>query len=135
MKHILPFLCMATSFALTAHPPPEIKEILIRNTIKPKMLEYTFLKIGYSPDSFTLKVNDKELKAGHSMSLPADKQTVRIRYDYSFAKGWRTGAKEITFELDKQKKEYDLEFSWHNQWRVIAGGATPQRVERLKYRS
>src|SRR5437588_751670 len=90
--------------------------IRVTNTIKPHMLEYTFLKIGYSPDQFSLKVNDQELKSGSSLEIPADEKIVRVRYDFSFAKGWRTGAKEVFFELGKDQKECNLEFSWHNNW-------------------
>lgn len=107
----------------------------VTNTIKPKMLEYTFFKIGYSPDQFNIKVNDQEVKSGSSIEIPAGEKTLRIRYDFSFAKGWRTGAKEIIFELAQDQKEYNLEFSWYDQWRIIAQGAKPQKVKHLKYNS
>ena len=57
-----------------------------------------------------------------------------VRYGYSFYNGWYTGAKEIIFDLDPEKKEYNLNFSWDNEWRVNrASGAQPIRVKRLKY--
>ncbi len=68
-------------------------EIQIRNHIKPKMLEYTFLKTGYCPDSFKLTVNGLEVKQDSSIAIPSNQKTMTVRYDYSFARGWRTGAK------------------------------------------
>jgi hypothetical protein len=123
-------LCARTE---DAGHPKTLTTIRVTNAIKPHMLEYTFLKIGYSPDQFSVKVNDHELKTGSSLEIPADQKTVRVRYDFSFAKGWRTGAKEIVFELGPDQKEYNLEFSWHNNWRIIAQGAKPQKVKRLKF--
>ncbi len=43
--------------------------------------------------------------------------------------------KEITFELDPKSKTCDLEFSWDNEWRVIASGAKPKKVKRVKYQA
>ena len=136
MKHILPLLSLAIPFATVATDQQHDKPgIVIRNNIKPKMLEYTFLKIGYSPDSFSLKVNGTQVLPGSSIGLASNKKTMTVRYDYSFAKGWRTGAKEIIFELDPKNKECDLEFSWYNQWRVVASGAKAQKVKRVKYQA
>ncbi len=132
MKHFFPLLLWAIPVAaLSQQECPTT--ISIHNKIKPKMLEYTFLKVGYSPDSFKLKVNGNEVKPGSSISVPNNQKMLIVRYDYSFAKGWRTGAKEITFELNPKNKDCDLEFSWNNEWRVMASGAKPQKVKRVKY--
>jgi hypothetical protein len=109
------------------------KNIKVTNKIKPKMLEYHFLKINYSPDIFKLKVNNCQLNPNSSITIPSNQKTMTVRYDYSFANGWRTGAKEITFELDPKSTECNLEFSWDNEWRIVASGATPKKVIRSKY--
>ncbi len=135
MKHVLRWLIVSIPCSLFAVDAQKASEILVRNSIKPKMLEYMFFKTGYSPDSFKLSVNGKEIKPGSSIAVAADQKNLTVRYDYSFAKGWRTGAKEIIFELDANNKEYNLEFSWNNEWRVIAAGATPKKVKRVKYQA
>jgi hypothetical protein len=109
------------------------QNIKITNKIKPKMLEYQLLKMSYSPDIFKLKINNHELKPNSSLCVPCDQKTMIVRYDYSFANGWRTGAKEITFELDPKSTECNLEFSWNNEWRIVASGAKPKKVKRVKY--
>ena len=124
--------CISSIFAHKSQEN-QLQDIKITNKIKPKMLEYQFLKISYSPDIFKLKVNDAELKPNSSMSLPGNQKTMTVRYDYSFANGWRTGAKEIVFELDSQNSDCDLEFSWDNEWRVVASGAKPKQVKRVKF--
>ncbi len=136
MKRFL-LLCLSVAGALTSAQSFDTlrmkkKQITITNGIQPHMLEYTFLGTSYSPDSFALTVNGKALQPGDSVSLSPQK-TVAIRYDYSFAKGWRTGAKEIEFDLDPEKTDFDLTFSWNNKWRVSARGAAPLKAKRLKY--
>ncbi len=69
------------------------------------------------------------------IELPPDQSKVTIRYDYSFAGGWRTGAKEIVFELNPSKKKYNLNFSWHDKWRILAAGASPKDVKRMRYKN
>ena len=131
MKHLILIFFSSLSMAAIALTPKHEKNhpITITNNIQPKMLKYW----SYSPDIFTLKINGQLVKPGHSVSIPAESNSMNVRYDYSFAKGFRTGAKEITFEIDPAQKEYDLKFSWHNESRVIATGAKPQKVKKLKF--
>lgn len=112
-----------------AQPEPDLTII---NTIKPDMLKYSFLGASYSPDSFELRVQGKPLKPGQSLSIPKQKK-LAVRYDYSFAKGMHTGAKEIEFDLEPQTTQLELTFSWDNKWRICALGAKPQKAKILKY--
>lgn len=107
----------------------------ITNNITKEMTGYEFWKITYYPDRLAISVNEKLIETGHSIEIPEDKKIVKIRYDYSFAKGFRTGAKEITFELSPEKRSYDLSFSWHDTWRIIAEGAIAKEAKRMRYKA
>lgn len=135
MKRLYILLCSSLAFNCNATVEKSnlIRSIMVHNNIKPEMLEYSLLKMKYTPDSFSLKANGTLIKPGTSLPIPTEGNTLIIRYDYSFAKGWRTGAKEIVFELEKDTSECDVQFSWNNQWRIIAGGAQPQKVKRMKF--
>ena len=142
MKRLLPLIIVASSISLSLSslapkPFPSSQHVTVTNSIKPEMLEYKFqnfwIKKVFRPDLFTLKVNGKLLPPGSSLSLPVDNNSLTVRYDYSFANGFRTGAKEIMFTLTPSQKKYELGFSWDNEWRVNATGAKPQHAKRLKY--
>lgn len=132
MKRLLITL-VAISVNMCADPGPQ--GIIIRNAITPQMMQYTFFKTHYMPDFFKLSVNGNELKPGSSLEIPQGDKNITVRYDFSFANGWRTGAREITLNLDAQKSEYNLEFCWNNEWRINAWGAKPQKgsLRKLSY--
>jgi hypothetical protein len=134
MKRILILLiCVSSICAREAQKKQQ--NIKIINKIKPKMLEYQLLKMSCAPDIFKLKVNNTELKPNSSVNVPSNQKTMTVRYDYSFANGWRSGAKEIIFELDPKSTECNLEFSWNNEWRIVASNAKPKKVTRVKYQA
>ena len=99
-------------------PAPNPKFRTVKNCIEPRMLKYW----SYTPEIFTLKVNGQPLKPGAFLQVPLEKNTMVVRYDYSFANGFRKGAKEVTFEVDSAKNECDLKFSWDDESRVILLG-------------
>ena len=104
--------------------------VTIFNRIEPDMLKYW----AYSPDIFALKVNGIPLKPGKSITLeqPQSKEMI-IRYDFSFANGFRKGAKEITFDLENNKNKHEISFSWKNKLRISVSDAIPKKVETLEY--
>lgn len=104
---------------------------IVKNCIQPEMLKYW----SYTPDIFTLSVNGQALKPGASLKVPLQENNMVVRYDYSFAKGFRTGAKEVTFKLDSTNAQCDLKFSWDNEFRIIASSGKPQKVKRLKFKA
>lgn len=105
-----------------------IQTIKINNKIESKMLKYW----TYFPDRFALKVNGTTIQSGSSLSIPLNNNKLTVRYDYSFANGFRAGAKEITFEItNPQKKEYDIHFSWNDKYRVIVDGAKPCKTVKI----
>ena len=100
------------------------------------MLECTWLKKVYKPEFFAIKVNGQPLKPGASVTIPSINNKLTVRYDYSFVVGWwfkRNGANEIIFKLDPTKKEYDLSFSWKNEFRAIMPGAIAQKKLPVKF--
>lgn len=106
----------------------------ITNGITKEMTGYSFWKTTYYPDHLEVSVNGKSMEHGKSIALPQSEKTMTVRYDYSFAKGFRTGAKEVIFELNNQQKDYTLNFSWHDKWRIIADGALAKDVKRMRYK-
>lgn len=99
------------------------------------MTGFSFWNSRYYPERLAISINGKPIEQGGSIEIPASEKTMTVRYDYSFAKGFRTGAKEITFELNSQKKDYFLNFSWQDKWRVSAPGALPLEVKRMRYKA
>ncbi len=124
------FLC--TSMAVCAHTP---HHYTITNTINREMTGFSFWKTRYYPDRLDICVNGKPIAQGDSIEIPASDKKMTVRYDYSFAGGFRTGAKEVTFELNSQKKDYQLNFSWQDKWRISADGALPLEVKRMRYKA
>lgn len=111
------------------------RPITITNNITKEMTGYEFWKAKYYPDRLAISINGKILDTGCSIDIPETEKMVTIRYDYSFACGVRTGAKEITFELSPEKRSYDLNFSWHDTWRIIAEGAKAKEAKRMRYKA
>ncbi len=129
MKHSIIILGIFYCSMLSSTSKKEIPHIRITNTIKPQMLKYKFNRwISYSPDSFEVTVNGKSIKPGESITVPQDKE-LPIRYGYSFAKGFRTGTKEVTFKFDTQAKESELTFSWDDKHRLNASNARVSKFE------
>lgn len=107
----------------------------IINGVTKKMTGYKFCGITYYPDRLAISLNGKPMEEGTFVEIPDTSKTINVRYDYSFAKGFRKGAKEICFELCPKKKSYLLNFSWYNHDRIIAEGAKLKEVKRDKYRT
>ena len=103
-------------------------EIIITNNIKPSMLSC----YGQKPQ-FTLSINGKTLSQQSSICVPLSNKTVVIRYDYNFLKGTYQGANEVTFELDDcVKKNYEVTFSWNNEFRIILPGGKAKKKTPIK---
>lgn len=107
----------------------------ITNGITKKMTGYEFWGITYYPDHLHVSINGKPMETNTSIEIPQHEKTMTVRYDYSFAKGFRKGAKEMRFELSPEKKAYLLNFSWYNNDRIFAEGAKLQEVKRVRYKA
>ncbi len=121
--------CAIKSVEFDSKITDQNNKITVKNIIKPEMLSY----FCYKPDFFCLAVNGKKVEPGSSIALSNNQNQLTIRYDYSFAKGFRTGAKEITFELNSDKKEYEVMFSWKNKDRIIMPGGIAKVIKRLEF--
>lgn len=115
--------------------------ITIHNKITPAKISYDFC--GKNEPEFRCQINGKPIfsyrakeklvtTSHNSLAVPVENDEVIIRYDYNFGLGYK-GAKEITFTVPNNTKEYELEFSWKNQSRVTLSQAKPKSVKRLSY--
>lgn len=111
------------------------KPFTITNGITKEMTGYEFWKTKYYPDSLAISINGRPVEIGSSVEIAQNDKTVTVRYDYSFAKGFRKGAKEMLFELNPDKKEYLLNFSWYHDDRITAEGAKLKEVKRVRYKA
>jgi hypothetical protein len=131
MKYFFITLLGVSSIQLATIKNIETRSIKVTNCIKPAMLKYW----SYTPDTFSLKVNGTPLAPGTSCTIPLAQNSIKLRYDYSFAKGFRSGAKEMIVEVEPNKKELDISFSWNNEHRIIAPGIKINKdsIKRLKF--
>lgn len=132
MKQWTGTLIIISSIAMHAHTQ---NHYTITNGITKKMTGYEFWGITYYPDRLAISLNGKPLQEGNSIEIPNTQKTVTVRYDYSFAKGFRKGAKEMCFELSPERKAYLLNFSWYNTNRITAEGAKLKDVKRDRYKA
>lgn len=107
----------------------------ITNGITKEMTGYEFWNTKYYPDSLDISINGQAVKIGNSIEIAQNDTTITVRYDYSFAKGFRKGAKEMLFELNPAKKKYLLNFSWHHDDRITAEGAKLKVAKRVRYKA
>ena len=84
--------------------------VTITNAIEPKSLEYNYWGT-HTPDSFSILINENELKQGESCEIEKTNKELTVTYSYSFASGMYTGSKAITYEINKNAHEEKLTFS------------------------
>jgi hypothetical protein len=106
--------------------------IVITNAIEPSMLAYKHWTGTYNPDKFTIAVNGVEVAQGAQHTLPASKDPVEIRFDYSFVNGKRTGAHTIAYELNENITQANITFSWNDEWKVIVDNGKPVKHTEVK---
>jgi len=101
--------------------------ITITNAIEPTMLEYKHWTGTYSPDIFTLTVNDIPVEPGSTYTHGSCDTPLTVQFDYSFRNGHRKGSKKISYQLNKETTEAKITFSWLDPWKVIIDNAVPVR--------
>lgn len=97
----------------------QAQPIIVINAIEPSMLEYKHWTGKYSPESFTISVNGKEVEAGNKCEIPANSTMVEIGYTYSFMNGIKSGGRKISYQLNENITQANITFNWQNDWRVI----------------
>jgi hypothetical protein len=108
------------------------KTITIKNDITPDMISYKHWSGTYEP-SFTLSVNGKKIGQGEQEKIIVKDNQFDVRYDYSFANGFRKGANIVSCQLDHDADKVDITFSWKDDWRIQSKQAQPQKTENTAY--
>ncbi|MDP3889205.1 MAG: hypothetical protein Q8Q25_01525 [bacterium] len=117
-----------TSIETTTQTPYQ-RIVTIKNEITEKMIGYKHWSGTYKPSTFVLKINDIRIDPGTEKAIAVTDDVLNVRYDYSFKNGYHTGAKKVTFELDKKTKIASVTFSWKNKWHVIIDTAIPKSIQ------
>jgi len=107
---------------------PVSKTVTVKNNITTDMLVYKHWSGVHEP-SFILTVNGKKIEQGEQIEVPAKNNILEVRYDYSFAKGMRKGAKIISCNIEKDAKDVGISFSWNSEWNIKTDHAQPQKEE------
>ena len=101
---------------------PKTKKVT--NSISPNDLGYYQLFSTHYPEEFTLTVNGKAIKNGESIEVKENKLTIKYEYSWKVPFGKRTGAKEVTFEIPKDKNEVEITFAgWKASERILISQA------------
>ena len=104
--------------------------ITIINAIEPAMLAYKHWTGTYSPEIFTVSINDTQVAVGETYTLDSSSDVpLVVQFDYSFMNGIRKGSKKIFYQINKECTQANLTFSWLDTWKVIIDNATPLKEE------
>jgi len=113
---------------------PQTQTVTVKNNIKPAMLAYKHWTGEYKPDIFTLSINGQIIEQDKEYKVLASDNTLEVRYDYSFANGFRKGAKIVKFQIEKNNNNLTLTFSWDNEWHVIMDHTTPLEAKKVPFK-
>ena len=101
-----------------------INSVTITNGIEPSMLSYKHWTGTYSPDVFTVYINDTTIEPGQTYTLADSKTPIVIRCDYSFMNGIRKGTKTTTYTMNDQITTAIVTFSWLDTHKILLDNAT-----------
>lgn len=110
---------------VVAHTKQEEKErtIIISNNITQDMITYKKHWTGnYTPSTFTVKVNDQELKNDEATAVTVKDDTVQLTFNYEFkvfGKVQRAGARKVAFRVPKEVEKVTSTFSWDAPSNII----------------
>lgn len=113
------------SVQLTTEIEAQPQPIIITNAIDPAMLAYKHWTGTYSPEIFTISINNTLVAAGETYALTSADTELVVQFDYSFMNGIRKGSKKISYQMNKEVTEAKLTFSWLDTWKVIIDNAVP----------
>ena len=108
------------------------KTVTVKNNITTDMLKYKHWS-GIHEPSFILTVNGKKIEQGKQKKIPIKDNILEIRYDYSFAKGIRKGAKIVSCNVENDTKDVDISFSWNSEWHIKTDHAQPQKAKTVAF--
>jgi len=107
--------------------------VTVKNNIKPAMLAYKHWTGTYEPEIFTISINGQIIEQDKEYKIEANDKTLEVRYDYSFANGFRKGAKIVTFQIEKANN-LNLTFSWNDEYHVIMDHTTPLEAKNVPFK-
>lgn len=102
----------------------KVTTVTITNGIEPSMLSYKHWTGTYSPDVFTLSINDTTIEQGQTYTLTDATKPVVIRFDYSFMNGMRKGTKTVSYTMIDNTPTATITFSWLETHKVLLDNAT-----------
>jgi len=111
------------------HYKPINKTITIKNNITSDMLAYKHWTGTHEP-FFILTVNGKKIEQGKQEEITIKDNILEVRYDYSFANGFRKGATIVSCSIEKDAKKVAITFSWNDEWQIKTDNAQPQKAEK-----
>ncbi len=113
--------------------PLQTQTITVKNNIKPDILVYKHWTGKYEPEIFTVSINGQTIEQDKEYKVLASDNTLEVRYDYSFANGFRKGAKIVKFQIEKDNN-LNLTFSWNDEWHVIMDHTTPLEAKKVPFK-
>ncbi|HEB41672.1 MAG TPA: hypothetical protein ENI08_01460 [Candidatus Dependentiae bacterium] len=110
------------------HHKPINKTITVKNNITTDMITYKHWTGTHEP-FFILTVNGKKIEQGKQEEITVKDNRLEVRYDYSFANGFRKDTTIVSCNIEKNAKDVDITFSWDDEWHIKTDNAQPQKVE------
>jgi hypothetical protein len=114
---------------------PRDRTITIQNDITHKMITYKHWTGSYTPSIFDVSINGQILKEGEKRSITIHDNKLIISYRYSFMKGYRVGARNITFKVNPEAQLLSITFAWKNKWHVLLDQASPELAEEIAFKA
>ena len=98
--------------------------IVITNSIESAMLGYKHWTGTYTPDIFTISINDTEIAPGETYTSNNSEDVLRVTCHYSFMNGMRSGDKTVLYKLHQGCSTATLTFSWLEPHKIIIDNAS-----------
>ena len=109
------------------------KAVIIKNNIEPEMLKYHHWTGTYTPTTFVITIDGKQLESGDQEVFNVKDGMLEVRFDYAFLNGRRKGAKIVSFEVNGSPNTLDMTFDWLDKWQVILDDAIGFDVDKIKF--
>jgi hypothetical protein len=115
-------------------PKKQKRTVTIKNNISEEEVSYKHWTGKYKPTTFVISVNGQHIEPGQEKEVAINSdEELKVRYDYSFANGYKTGAKEVAFDINETTKKADISFSWDDEWRIQIENGIPKSVEEASF--
>lgn len=112
----------------------QTRTIVVKNGITRKMLGYSHWTGTYRPTTFVIDIDGNPLGQNEEQSVTIKNNRLTVSYRYSFMKGYRTGARNITFIVDPEATTVTLTFAWKDKWHILCDNASPESAEEIEFK-